>query len=195
MERRQLKEFVTFVPGINQSRAEKQFGAQKINYYDQSSFDADYNHKEGFVEPISNGFSEDSLSLSEGDIVISNSLQLATMVGQNNVGKVLSLNFIKVDFVSDELDKRYFLYLFNTYKDVQRQKEKELQGMGPILRIPLRSLGQIAIPLVPVVEQAKIGMIYTETLKLQSKLHKYAELMEQFTSTILEKSLKGDVKP
>ncbi|MEK4488776.1 restriction endonuclease subunit S [Paenibacillus sp. FSL L8-0493] len=191
MEKRELKEFVTFVPGINPTRAKKQFEYQTINYYDQPSFEADYNHEDLYFDNEEESASQNNSSLCEGDVVISNSLQLATIVGKNNVGKVLSLNFIKIEFVKEQLDKRYFLFLFNAYKDVRRQKERELQGSGPVLRIPLRSLEEIIIPVVPLEEQHKIGAIYVETLKLQSKLNKYAELIGQFTSSIIEETLEG----
>ncbi|MGR5997074.1 restriction endonuclease subunit S [Bacillus cereus] len=154
-------------------------------------FEADYNHEDVVVEDKAKPLFENNLSLNEGDVVISNSLQLATMVGKNNVGKVLSLNFIKIEFNSEQLDKRYFLFLFNSYKDVRRQKERELQGNGPVLRIPLRALGEIIVPVAQLEEQKKIGAIYAETLKLQSKLNKYAGLMEKFTSSIIEENLKG----
>ncbi len=191
MEKRGLKEFVTFIPGINPTRAQKQFGTQVINYYDQKSFEADYNHEE-VVEDESKSLYQNNLSLNEGDVVISNSLQLATMVGKNNVGKVLSLNFTKIEFDSEQLDKRYFLFLFNAYKEVRRQKERESQGNGHVLRIPLRALGEIIVPVVPLEEQKKIGAIYSETLKLQSKLNQYADLIGQFTSSIIEETLKGE---
>ncbi|MGE7910784.1 restriction endonuclease subunit S [Lysinibacillus xylanilyticus] len=191
LEKRKLNEFVTFVPGINPTRAQKQFGTQTINYYDQASFEADYTHEDVVVEDEIKPLFQNNLSLNEGDVVISNSLQLATIVRKNNVGKVLSLNFTKIEFDGEQLDKRYFLFLFNAYKDVRRQKEKELQGSGPVLRIPLRALGEIIIPDVLIDEQKKIGAIYLETLKLQNKLNKYANLIEQFTSSILEENLRG----
>lgn len=192
LKKRAIKEFVKFVPGINQTRAQKQFGLETVNYYDQQSFDADYSHVEVLGESDLEALSIDELSLHEGDVVISNSLQLATMVGKNNVGKVLSLNFTKVDIDTQKLDKRYFIFMFNTYKDVKRQKERELQGSGPILKIPLRALGEITIPIVHIEEQKKIGKIYIETMKLQSKLNKYSNLIEQFTNSIIEETLKGD---
>lgn len=192
LEKRGLKEFVIFVPGINPTRAQKQFGTKAINYYDQSSFEADYKYVDVVVEDGAKSLSQNNPSLNESDVVISNSLQLATMVGKNNVGKVLSLNFTKIEFDSEQLDKRYFLFLFNAYKDVRRQKERELQGSGPVLRIPLRALGEIIVPVVPLEEQKKIGAIYVETLKLQNKLNKYADLIEQFTSSIIEETLKGE---
>lgn len=192
LEKRALKELVTFVPGINPTRAQRQFGNEIINYYDQASFEADYNHEEIVAEDGVKSLSLNTPSLNECDVVISNSLQLATMVGKDNVGKVLSLNFTKIEFDSEELDKRYFLFLFNAYKEVRRQKERELQGVGPVLRIPLRSLGEITVPVIPLEEQKKIGAIYSETLKLQSKLKQYADLIGQLTSSIIEETLKGE---
>lgn len=191
MKRRAMKEFMTFTPGINQTRAQKQFGVETVNYYDQQSFDADYKHVEMFIENEMSNLSIDNLALNEGDVVINNSLQLATMVGKNNVGKVLSINFTKVEIDKKELDKRYFIFMFNAYKDVKRQKERELQGSGPVLRIPLRALGEITIPVVAIEEQRKIGKIYIETMKLQSKLNRYSGLIEQLTNSIIEETLKG----
>ncbi|EMF0551429.1 restriction endonuclease subunit S, partial [Enterococcus faecium] len=129
--------------------------------------------------------------LDKHDVVISNFLQRATIVGEKNIGKVLSLNFTKVKFLNDQLDKRYFLYLFNNYKDIQRQKERELQGTGLVLRLTKKSLEKLIIPVVSLTEQQRIGEIYIETLKLQSKLNEYARLTEQFAGSILEKSLEG----
>ncbi len=190
MEKKKIKEFVTLVPGINPTRAQEQFKGQKINYYDRSSFDADFNHEDVLLEDEIKPLSQSTSSLSEGEVVINNSLQLATMVGKNNVGKVLSINFTKVKFKDKPLDKRYFLFLFNVYKDVKRQKERELQGTGAVLRIPLRAIDEITIPVVSLKEQKKIGKIYIETIKLQSELNKYSALIQQFTNSIIEETLR-----
>ncbi len=192
LEKIKIKEVVTLVPGINPTRAQEQFKGQKIKYYDRSSFDSDFNYEDVLLEDEIKPLSQSTSSLSEGDVVISNSLQLATMVGKNNVGKALSINFTKVEFKNKLLDKRYFLFLFNVYKDVKRQKERELQGTGAVLRIPLRAIAEITIPVVPLKEQKKIGKIYIEKMKLQSKLNKYSDLIEQFTNSIIEESLKED---
>lgn len=42
----------------------------------------------------------------------------------------------------------------------------------------------------PIDEQIKIGRIYTDTLKLQAKLNRYSEFIEQFTNGVLEETLK-----
>lgn len=192
LEKRKLKEFVTFVPGINQSRAAKQFKSEVLKFYDQVSFNLDYHHKEvNMDEDLLNSSKSNELSLDKGDVVISNSLNLATLVSESNVNKVLSLNFTKVEFNKKELDKRFFLYLFNAFKEVQRQKESKLQGSGTILRIPIKTLEELYIPLIPMKEQERIGKIYSEVLKLQGKLSSYSDLIEKITNSILEKSIKG----
>uniref|UniRef100_UPI0025BA97E9 restriction endonuclease subunit S n=1 Tax=Enterococcus sp. TaxID=35783 RepID=UPI0025BA97E9 len=129
-------------------------------------------------------------ALIKNDIVISNTLQKATLVHERNIGKILSLNFMKVEFKNDSLDKNYFLYLFNAYPDIQRQKERELQGTGPVRKLTKRSLENLEVPVVTLVEQQKIGAIYVETLKLQSKLTTYASMLEQFAGQVIEKSLE-----
>ena len=48
------------------------------------------------------------------------------------------------------------------------------------------------VPVVSMHEQIKIGQIYTDTLKLQTKLNRYSELIEQFTNGVLEKTLQED---
>lgn len=181
-----MKEFVTFVPGINPTRVVKQDDVQKMEYYDQAAFERDLAYDEGIENNIS--ILEDN-ALKQGDVVISNSMQLATMVGNVNAGKVLTLNFTKVEFKKDGLDKQYFIYLFNYYDKIKRQKERKLQG-STIARIPIKALNELIIPVVPIEEQKKIGLIYSEIIKLQNKLGKYSILIEQFAKLILEENLK-----
>lgn len=187
-----LGEFVKFVPGINSSRVQKQFENQEIEFYDQASFENDYSQLSFISEELSNSHNSINLTLNEGDVVISNSLQKATIVSKDNIGKVLSLNFTKVEFEKRLMDKGYFLFLFNSFKDVKKQKEKELQGTGSILRIPVRALSEITVPVVSIDEQKKIGAIYLETLKLQNNLNKYSKLIEQFTNSVLEDTLRRE---
>lgn len=193
MERQIIKQFIKFIPGINPTRAEKQYNNQDFVYYDQSAFELDFNHDDGMIEDNIRP-PQNSLAVNKGDIIISNSLQMAAMVGEGNVGKIPSINFTKAEFISEELDKRYFIYLFNAHTDVARQKERELQGTGHIKRIPIKSLEQIKIPIIPSEEQRKIGRIYSETLKLQNRINQYAEQIGQFTTAVLERSIKEKIK-
>ncbi len=185
-----MSDCVLFIPGINPTRAEKQFLGDKIEYYDQAAFENDYTHKSDFLDDETREIITSSLALKQGDVIISNSMSLATMVGKNNAGKIPSLNFIKVEFPNNHIDRYYFIYLFNAYKDVKRQKERELQGSSTILRIPVKALNELIIPIIPLEEQKKIGIIYRETLVLQSKLNKYANTLVQFADAILDENLR-----
>ena len=186
MKKKKITHFVKFSPGINQSRAEKQFKNKKIDYYDQAAFELDFNQEQ--LELFN--FKEDSttteLSLKANDVVISNTLQMATIVGKVNEGKVLPINFIQVDFINEKLDKNFFVYLFNANKGIKRQKDRETQGIGSVQRISLRSLEQLVIPWVPLDEQKKIGMAYKEMLKIQNRLNQYSGLLERLTNGVLE---------
>ena len=122
---KQLREFVTFIPGINPTRAQYQIENQEIQFYDQSSFTEDYKH-EGISIEDQHVALKNNHALMAGDVVISNSLQCATLVSTKNAGKVLSLNFTKLELDEQQLDKGYFLFLFNVYKSVKYQKEKKL---------------------------------------------------------------------
>lgn len=187
---KKLKEFVSFVPGMNQSRVENQFSDPAVIYYDQSAFESDFYFRNARREGEVAGHLKDLSFLREGDVVISNTKQVAAMIAKGNAGKVLPINFTKVEFLNGNLDKRYFLFLFNSFKEVQRQKERETQGMGAIQKIPLRSLGEIKIPYIVMPRQQLAGNAYVEMLEIQNKLKKYSELSEALTCTILEKTIQ-----
>ena len=195
MEKVFINNFVKFVPGINQSRVEKYDLDEKDEFYDQTSFEFDFLHIDlDYCENSMNNNADGATNiyLNAGDVVISNSMQLATTVSPNNSGKVLSINFTKVEFTSNRLNKGYFIYLFNAFKSIKRQKEREAQGSGLIQRITLNSLGQIKFPYVPIQEQVQIGTIYIEMLMMKNKFNKYSLLLEQLTYTVLEERLKEE---
>ena len=186
---RRLSDYVTFVSGVNPTRANKQID-DVIVYYEQSDFNNDFNHLDGYeIEENPSDFGKQTLK--EGDIVISNIQQKAVMIGKSNAGKVIPLNFTKVEFKKKTLDKNYFLYLFNSNKSIQRQKEREQQG-NVLQKLSTKALGELKIPVIPLEKQKKIGEVYSKTLKLQGELIRYSDLLEQFSTQILEKTLQGD---
>lgn len=186
---RRLSDYVTFVSGVNPTRANKQID-DVIVYYEQSDFNNDFNHLDGYeIEENPSDFGKQTLK--EGDIVISNIQQKAVMIGKSNAGKVIPLNFTKVEFKKKTLDKNYFLYLFNSNKSIQRQKEREQQG-NVLQKLSTKALGDLKIPVIPLGKQKKIGEAYSKTLKLQGELIRYSTLLEQFSTQILEKTLQGD---
>ena len=186
---RRLSDYVTFVSGVNPTRANKQID-DVIVYYEQSDFNNDFNHLDGYeIEENPSDFGKQTLK--EGDIVISNIQQKAVMIGKSNAGKVIPLNFTKVEFKKKTLDKNYFLYLFNSNKSIQRQKEREQQG-NVLQKLSTKALGDLKIPVIPLGKQKKIGEAYSKTLKLQGELIRYSDLLEQFATQIIEKTLQGD---
>ncbi|MGB4984959.1 MAG: restriction endonuclease subunit S [Erysipelotrichaceae bacterium] len=190
MKMEKISKYVEFLPGINPTRADKQFGDKMIDYYDKSSFETDCKYEEGLKDKMKQTNVEEDICLKVGDVIISNSLQKATIVGDSNIGKVLSLNFTKVIFKNKTLDKMYFIYLFNSNSSIARQKEKELQGTGLTMRIPIKSLNDLAFPIIPINEQHKIGKAYHKMLILQNKLQKYSELTDKLAIAVLEENLK-----
>lgn len=179
-----LRECVSFTPGINPSRVQ----VSNSEFYDQNDFVNDYNFEE--TEKASVG-TEDFLRVKEGDVVISVVMRQAAIVSKGNDGKILTLNFIKVDFNNDVLDEKYFLYLFNSYSVVKRQKERMLQGTGAVLKIPVKSLRDIEIPVISMLEQMKIGEAYKKAVCLNNYLEKYKCLIRKCVNSILEESVKG----
>lgn len=188
MKYKKLNQFVKLIPGINQSRAEKQVEGENIVYYDQSSFDLDYINQPTSYVPDSVLIEED-MSVKEGDVVISHSLQLAAIVRKENVGKVLPINFIKVVFLNESLNKEFFVYLFNASQMIKRQKERETQGIGPVQRISIGSLEKLNIPEINIKEQEKIGKAYFEMQQLKMNLRQYGQLLDKLTTSLLEENI------
>ena len=153
-------------------------------------FEADLNEMYKNVHLITNSFEEPSYVLNAGDIVISNSMQLATIVGSSVKQRILTLNFVKVKLDND-IDKAYFVYLFNLNKEIQKQKEKETQSMGVVQRITLRSLESIEIPILKKEQCKRIGNVYVEMLRNQDNLNRYVDLIGMLTYSMLEQSLGG----
>lgn len=192
LEKRKLGDFVNFIPGVNSTRMEQKLGTNNIQYYDKAAFEDDLLNQDNDIEQSKTVIVTDEHSLTAGDVVINNTTQLATIVTKRNEHKFLSLNFTKVEFTNQELDPRYFIYLFNSYIDVKKQKAREAQG-NTILKITIKAMEQLLIPLVPITEQNKIGLVYVTTLTLQGQLTQYAKLLQQFTNIILTENLKGDL--
>lgn len=190
MKKEKLGKYISLYNGINPTRAEKQYDYKNIEYYSNEAFKNDLRQENtgAIIKGLDNIPSE--VVLDEGDVVINNSLKLATIIGKNNVGKVISINFTKVVFDNKRLDKQYFIYLFNENQQIKKQKERETQGNGLVSKMTTGALKELVIPIIDFKEQKKIGQAYIESIKLKSKLEKYANLLEQATKIILEENLR-----
>lgn len=195
INKKKIADFVKLTQGINQTRL-KQSGTYDIVLYDQSSFEEDL-----LIDTTPNDvyFNEELRAqdgVSVGDVVINTMKQTAAIVSQENAGKILSMNFLKVDFINGGIDKRYFVYLFNANKMVKRQKERETQGTYAVLKIPISSLKGLEIPYLRLEDQRKLGLAYTKMMATKRKYQKLMEATELLTLEILEqktKQCKGDV--
>lgn len=192
MKKIKLKKLVSFVPGMNPTRAEKKFGNIILDYYDQATFEQDFYRQQSKNVNYLVPNTATNLTIKTGDVVISNYLQRATITSTISENKMLSLNFIKVVFLSDQLDPSYFVYLFNENKNIKKQKDKSIQGSTTILKIPIKYLEEITILLPSIEDQKSIGEIYLESLRLKGNLNRYGELLEQLASSVLENHLKGE---
>lgn len=195
INKKKIADFVKLTQGINQTRL-KQSGTYDIVLYDQSSFEEDL-----LIDTTPNDVyyneelrAQDGVSV--GDVVINTMKQTAAIVSKENAGKILSMNFLKVDFINGGIDKRYFVYLFNANKMMKRQKDRETQGTYAVLKIPISSLKELEIPYISLEDQRKIGLAYTKMMATKRKYQKLMEANELLTLEILEqktKQCKGDV--
>lgn len=183
-----IDEIATLIPGVNQSRTNINFGEA---FYDQTMFELD---AKNMFQYKSNNVSKSNSSdvfLVEGDVVISSSVQLATIVGNSNIRRILTVNFIKVNLKST-INKYFFVYLYNFNQSVKRQKEKATQTMGLVQRLTLKSIGEIEIPKLSMDKQLVIGQSYLEMLKLHNKTSQFSDLFEKLTYSILEENMEDN---
>lgn len=181
-----IDEIATLIPGVNQSRTNIDFNEV---FYDQSMFDSDTKSMTQYKSDHVSKPSSSDIYLSEGDVVISSSIQLATVVGPSDQQRILTVNFIKVNLKST-INKYFFVYLYNFNRSIKRQKEQATQTMGLVQRLTLKSIGEIEIPKLSMDKQIIIGKSYSEMLKLQKKTSQFSDLFEKLTYSILEENME-----
>lgn len=181
-----LSKLVKFIPGLNPSRLDEKI-IDNTTFYDKESFDNDLLLNDGESLKLKNN----EFSLSTGDLILYSITNQVAIVGKSNEGKIPSLNFSKIELFSDKLDKNYFFYMFNENEIIQKQKERDRQGLH-ILKLPLRSLYNIEIPMIPIEEQRKIGMIYVECIKLKSRIEEYSNLLDQASMQLLSMKVRDE---
>lgn len=191
LKKKKLKEIAVFVQGLNQTRIKEQTAKNTFYYYDKDAFENDLNYisidtADSKEAEKNNKSLDEEMLLKEGDIIINSALYTAAIVGKNNAYKIPTVNFTKMQLKTKEIDKDYFIYIFNFYKDVQKQKKRSMQGLGSVLRISNKALEEIEIPIPDFEQQKKIGNIYKETLKLKNQLSQYSSLLEKLSESLLE---------
>lgn len=193
MEQRKLEDIATFEAGLNTSRNNPEQEGIILQPYDIASFESDFHYQEAMDQTVLASTPANEFVLEGGEVIINNASQLAAIVNRGNRGKFLTSNFTRLTFDKNVLDKQYFLYVFNVYSEVQRQKEREMQG-SIVKRITLASLKKLIIPIVPLEQQQQTGKIYSEMVKLQSQLSNYSNLLGAFSESILSDTIKNSGK-
>lgn len=180
-----LKKLVQFTPGINPSRINQDF-LEKYSFYDKESFERDL-----IFESVENSYKNNitDASLLEDEIIFYGLSNQMAIVSKSNEGKIPSLNFSKVEIISDKIDRYYLLYIFNENQMIQRQIERKRQGML-LLKLSLSSLYDIDIPIIPIEDQKKIGEIYKNSIILKNKIKKYSELLETASMHLLSMKVR-----
>jgi len=192
VEQKKLKDYIRLTLGPNLAKAKEELDDYQ-EVYDQASFTADLNHIETYTPTLFPTENSDPAIVQTGEIVISNALKLAAIVSPENNGKRLTNNFIRVSLVTDlthSLDKYYFLYLFNESRSLAKQKERELQGIAGVQRIPIHAYDSMVVPILPTEEQQRIGKIYVETKRVRQNIERYAKTIEEFSFSMINQQLE-----
>lgn len=186
MRIKKLREISKISPGINQTRIDE---TDELYFYDKDSFEWDFLNIKSKYNDIENN-EEEIYKVREGDIIINNNSQIATIVSKENDKKYFSVNYTKINLNHRVIDKGYFLYLFNKNQDIKKQISKNIQGSNQIQKITLNILRELDIPLIAYDKQQTIGKTYLLLLKLKNNLNNYIESVEKITETVIEKQLK-----
>ncbi|CCV63887.1 Type I restriction-modification system specificity subunit [Alteracholeplasma palmae J233] len=186
-----VKDLVELVFGTNQARIEIDHDIDE--FYDKTTFEYDYEHlNERNLDVLSSeGNKSGKMYTQTGDVLISTSSQLATVVSEHTANKILTINFIKVNCNERLILKGYFIYLFNMNKTIKKEKERLAQTTG-VQRITATILNDIELPLPDIGTQQKIVDLYLKMIDIKRKSYKYAELIEKTTYNLLEKFFDND---
>ena len=184
--KKKINRIAELIQGVNQSRV--QLDENQV-FYDQTLFEHDLSNMYAYSTVSMKQSVEEDIYLNEGDIVISSTIQNATLIGKSDKKRVLTINFTKVK-LSEEIDKAYFIYLYNLNREVQRQKERETQTMGHVQRMTLKSMGSIEIPIVSMEKQRNIGNAFMMMSKIKNDAKHYIDLIDKLTYSILEEIME-----
>ncbi len=184
MERKEtlkISKVISFVQGKNQVR----FSSRELSkLYVRES----YQHDLGALSPVNMDYAEDVVSnspLKSGDILINPVQRKAIVVSPQNSDKIIDNNFIKVVFLSNKIDKNYFLFLFNESFDIKSQLERGVQG-SQVFRISISQLEDIVVTLPTIKKQKTLGKIYREIEQIKYLKKKKAEQYDNLLRAIIK---------
>lgn len=180
----ELKNYIYLTQGINSSRVSVSID----QLYDQQSFEKDYIQASLPNDHLYDEKNSDAY-VKPGDVVINNMNQKAAIVSKENQGKLLTGNFYKAEFLTAQLDKSYFVYLYNENKEVIKEKNKQLQGTANVQKMTKTGLNLLNLPIVSLQLQQKIGQSYLRLQQLKQKMYLRMAYLDQLTLQVLEEKI------
>ncbi|MED1902430.1 restriction endonuclease subunit S [Bacillus thuringiensis] len=122
-----------------------------------------------------------------GDIVASFVGTKATVVTEDNQGKLLNQNFAKVIIDGSLIDPYYFCYVLNESNHIRKQKNVLMQGTN-LPKMTPSILKALNVNLPNLQKQSLIGRAYFNLCKRQYLLKQQSKLEEQFFLKLIQKS-------
>lgn len=196
---RKLDELVEFKSGSPQFRIKEtdDVNAPVYNFYSQSDLLDDIS---GLVKDSSDGPEkitrtyDDLHILKKGDLIYSLISAKASIVGQQNSGKVCTQNYIVLEPL-EILDKAYLMYILNEDIGIKRQLLIGLQG-STVLKYSLKQIKELEIVSLPDIEKQRlIGDIYLKQKKISALRLRVAERKELTTLeklSMIRRGVSGD---
>jgi len=178
-----INEFAIIKVGQNISRlSDEELKEQPFYTFDDLNFDLcqmdDIKQK---------GHPENNHLTYTGDIVISFVGTKATIVTEENKGKLLNQNFAKIMIDNTLVDPYYFCYILNESKQIQKQKNIFMQGTN-LPKMTPAILKELDVHLPTLQKQKFIGNAYFNLCKRQYLLERQSDLEEQFFLKLIQQS-------
>lgn len=95
------------------------------------------------------------------DVIVGLSSGKAMVIEQENVGKLILSNFVRIKIIDkNEVDPYYLCWLLNENQDIKRAITSLTQGSARVAIIPMAFIRDLEVKLLPIGLQRNIGQIH-----------------------------------
>lgn len=175
-----LKECIKFNAGLN-SKLLKERLREQGQAYTTKEFQQD-------MELVFDRYNQDNFEekrVYAGDIVFSLVLNQAIMVSEENAGRLISQQMVKLAIDPEQIDPWYLLYALNESDRIKNQRPAEER------RTLITNLKNYELVLPELEQQKQIGEIYYQLLENLATAQRYAMKMKVTTISFLNQVEKG----
>ncbi len=136
---------------------------------------------------------ENNLNLArERSVVIGlTSFHKAHVLEKKHEGKIISSNFVSLQFIDGIMDPYYFAWYFNEHPEMKRQKEMAIQGNSSVKVLSIHMIRKLMVECPDLSTQLSIGKLYYYQKRKQSLLLKKMRLEEEVLTEELIRQLEG----